>query len=58
MADYILSEYGKFPATVPSVFAMMYLQAHTLDTDFYDEYFGSGAYLHTHANHDANWKDG
>ncbi len=55
MADYILGQFGKFPATVPSIFAMMYLQAHQLDTGFYDTHFGPGAYLRTHADHARNW---
>jgi len=56
MAQYIYDKFGKFPATVPSIFTMMYLQAHLLDTDFYDEHFTAGAYLRTHANHDRDWK--
>ncbi len=58
MADYILAEYGKFPATIPSIFAMMYLQAHQLDNGFYDEHFQEGAYLGTHLKHDSNWPVG
>lgn len=57
MADYIHTTYGKFPATVPSIFAMMYLQAHQLDTEFYDQHFRAGSYLATHRHHDANWKE-
>lgn len=56
MAQYIYDEYGKFPATVPSIFTLMYLQAHQLDTDFYDKHFEAGGYLRTHANHRENWK--
>ena len=37
----------KFPATIPSIFAFMYLQAHHLDLSFYDHYFKPGAYLST-----------
>ena len=54
-AQYIYDTYGKFPATVPSIFAFMYLQAHHLDLSFYDHYFKSGAYLSTHAEHMKNW---
>ena len=56
IAQYIYDEFGKFPATVPSIFTLMYLQAHQLDTDFYDKHFTDGAYLRTHKNHDYNWK--
>jgi hypothetical protein len=55
MADYVHSTFGRFPATVPPVFALMYLQAHQLDTEFYDRHFAPGAYLRTHAEHDRNW---
>jgi len=55
MAQYVYDRFGRFPATVPSIFTLMYLQAHQLDTDFYDKYFKPGAYLSTHAGHDRNW---
>ena len=55
MADYIHKQFGRFPGTVPSIFVMMYLQAHQLDTGFYDRYFEAGAYLRTHRDHRQNW---
>lgn len=55
MAQYIYERFGRFPATVPAIYSLMYLQAHQLDTDFYDENFTSGAYLRTHAGYDENW---
>lgn len=55
MAEYLYAEFGRFPATVPAIHTLMYLQAHQLDTGFYDTRFGPGAYLGTHANHDRNW---
>ena len=55
MADYVFRTFGRFPATVPPVFIKTYLQAHRLDTGFYDTHFGPDAYLHTHAEHDRNW---
>ena len=54
-AQYIYDTYGKFPATTPSIFAFMYLQAHHLDLSFYDHYFKSGAYLLTHSDHMKKW---
>ena len=54
-AQYIYDRFGKFPGTVPSIFCLMYLQAHHLDLGFYDEYFAPGAYLDTHARHMADW---
>jgi hypothetical protein len=55
MADYLYQRFGKFPATVPSIFMLTYLQAHHLDLDFYDQHFGPGSYLETHAQHMADW---
>lgn len=55
MADYIFSTFGRFPAKAPAVFINTYLQAHRLDTGFYNTHFGPGAYLRTHAEHDRNW---
>jgi hypothetical protein len=55
MADYVLGAFGRYPATVPPVFIKTYLQAHRLDTEFYDTHFAPGAYLRTHAEHDRNW---
>lgn len=55
MADYVFATFGRFPATVPPVFLKTYLQAHQLDTAFYDRHFAAGSYLRTHAAHDANW---
>jgi hypothetical protein len=37
------------------MFVLMYLQAHHLDLEFYDEYYQPGAYLKTHAEHLARW---
>ena len=54
-AQYIYDTYSKFPATAPSIFAFMYLQAHHLDLSFYEHYFKPGAYLSTHAEHMKNW---
>jgi hypothetical protein len=55
VAQYVFDTFGKFPATVPSVFCLTYLQAHHLDLEFYDTHFGPGAYLNTHAEHMVRW---
>ncbi|QDG53025.1 hypothetical protein FIV42_20435 [Persicimonas caeni] len=57
-AQYIYDTFGKFPATVPSIFTLMYLQAQHLDRDFYDEFYGPGAYLETHRHHMERWHRG
>lgn len=55
MAQYVQDTFGRFPATVPAIFTLMYLQTHRLDTDFYDHYFQPGAYLATHAANPTSW---
>jgi hypothetical protein len=54
-AQYLFDRFGKFPGTVPSIFVLMYLQAHHLELEFYDKYFTPGAYLETHARHMERW---
>ncbi len=57
-AQYVFDTFGKFPGTVPSMFLIMYLQAHHLDLEFYDKFYKPGAYLKTHAVHMAHWHSG
>jgi hypothetical protein len=54
-AQYVWDTFGKFPGTVPSIFVIMYLQAHHLDLEFYDQFYKPGAYLKTHAAHMSRW---
>jgi len=54
-AQYIYDTFGKFPGTVPSIFVIMYLQAHHLDLEFYDSFYKAGAYLKTHSEHIERW---
>jgi hypothetical protein len=54
-AQYVFDTFGKFPGTVPSLFALTYLQAHHLDPEFYDRFYQPGAYLRTHAEHMQRW---
>ncbi len=55
MAQYIHDTYGKFPATLPSIYARLYAQAQHIDLEFYDEHFGPEAYLETHRQHMSHW---
>jgi hypothetical protein len=57
-AQYVYDTFGKFPGTVPSMFVIMYLQAHHIDLDFYDGFYKPGAYLKTHATHMERWHSG
>jgi hypothetical protein len=55
MAQYTHDTFGRFPATVPPVYVLTFLQAHHLDLDFYDANLKAGGYLHTHADHMKAW---
>ena len=52
---YIYDEYGKFPATVDPMQLTLFIQAHHLDLDFYDEHMQPGAYGETHRQHFYRW---
>jgi hypothetical protein len=54
-AQYLYDSFGKFPATVPSLMILNYVQAHHLDLDFYDQKLRPGSYLETHARHMETW---
>ena len=55
VCTYIYETYGRFPATVDTMHLMWLMQAHHLDLEFYDRFFGPGAYGPTHAAHLAAW---
>ncbi|MEZ4862465.1 MAG: hypothetical protein R3C14_14215 [Caldilineaceae bacterium] len=55
MAQYVYDRFGQFPATVPTILARIFLQAHHLDLEFYDQYYTPSAYLQTHVEHMAQW---
>ena len=58
ICTYIFEEYGKFPAFNDTMHLLYFIQAHHLDTDFYDKYFKDGAYLDIHKNHFDMWHKG
>lgn len=55
IAQYVYNKYGKFPGTIPTIVLPGYVQAHHLDTEFYDIHYQPGAYLETHAHHSEIW---
>jgi hypothetical protein len=55
VAQYLHDTFGKFPATIPSVFVRMYAQAQHIDLDFYDRFYEPEAYLETHQEHLTRW---
>lgn len=57
VAEYIFSEYSKFPGTVPSIFIRYYVQAQRIDTDYYDKFFKPGSYIETHKANVERWQD-
>jgi hypothetical protein len=55
VCTYIYETVGRFPATVDTMHLMWLMQAHHLDLEFYDRFFGPGAYGSMHAAHLAAW---
>jgi hypothetical protein len=55
IAQYVLEKHGKFPGTLTTVVLPGFVQAHHIDTEFYDAHYQPGAYLETHADHRRRW---
>ena len=55
VCNYIYETYGRFPGTTDAMHLMWAMQAHHIDMDYYDRFFGKDAYGPTHAAHMANW---
>jgi hypothetical protein len=55
ICNYIYETYGRFPGGLDAMHLMWFMQAHHLDTEYYDRFFRSGAYGRTHAAHLAIW---
>jgi hypothetical protein len=55
VAQYLHDTFGKFPATIPSVYVRMYAQAQHIDLEYYDTMYGPDAYLESHQHHMARW---
>ena len=54
--NYIYETYGRFPPTVDAIGTPgAWVQAHHLDTDFYDRFYQPGAYTETQAEHMSVW---
>lgn len=55
IATYIYNKYGKFPGSFTTIVLTGFVQAVHLDTEFYDEHYGEGTYLESHASHQETW---
>lgn len=56
MCNYIYETFGRFPPTVDAVTTPgAWVQAHHLDTEFYDRFYQEGAYTETQARHMELW---
>lgn len=55
VARYMHEKFGKFPGTRSTIVMPGFVQAHHLDTNFYDAHYRPGAYLSTHAEHMSRW---
>ncbi len=55
ICNYIFDTYGRFPGSIDAMHLIWAFQAHHIDTDYYDRFFGPGSYGPTHAAHMAAW---
>jgi hypothetical protein len=55
ICNYIHDTYGRFPGGTDAMHLMWVMQAHHIDTSYYDRFFGPGAYGPAHAAHMATW---
>lgn len=56
ICNYIYETYGKFPSHSPAMVSTgSWVQAHHLDLDFYDKFYGKAAYTETQARHMELW---
>jgi hypothetical protein len=55
ICNYIHDTYGRFPGSTDAMHLMWMIQAHHIDTDYYDRFFGPGAYGPEHAAHMTAW---
>lgn len=55
ICNYIYKTYGRFPASMDPMYIRYAVQAHHLDTGFYDKYYPKGAYTQLHAEHFDLW---
>jgi hypothetical protein len=58
IAQYVHDKHGKFPGTLTTLVLPGFIQAHHIDTEFYDAHYLPGAYLEAHANHMQRWHGG
>jgi hypothetical protein len=55
ICNYIHDTYGRFPGGTDAMHLMWVMQVHHIDTTYYDQFFGPGAYGPGHAAHIATW---
>jgi hypothetical protein len=55
VARYMYEKFGKFPGVRSTIMLPGAVQAHHIDTDFYDAHYSEGAYLPSHADHLEVW---
>ncbi len=56
--EYVMKEYGQFPANYGPIRSLMAFQAHHIDPAFYDRFYRPGAYQETHTEHFRRWHAG
>ena len=58
VAQDVFDTYGRFPGTIPTIWAGVLTQAHHADADFYERFYDDGALLETHRRHFERWHGG
>ena len=58
ICNYIHDTYGRFPGGTDAMHLMWVMQAHHIDADYYDRFFGPGAYGPAHGTHMTTWHSG
>ena len=58
VAQDVHDTFGKFPGTIPTIWAGIFTQSQHVDPDFYERHYDEGALLDTHRHHFENWHGG
>ncbi len=58
IAQDVYDTYGRFPGTIPTIWAGVLTQAQHVDQDFYERFYDDGALLETHRRHFERWHGG
>lgn len=55
VAAHMYERYGRFPSNAPTVYGRIYAQAHHVENEFYEKFYGEEFLLDSHRQHDHLW---